>query len=164
MSLSGDRVRDKSPAARRVDAMLRERNVTQNADLLVLSVETLHALAARRFRWVDHWEVSPGGWLPLPVRRSLARTDLEPVGDLLNVLEGSALTSVVRARRFAVRLSDLQGDRADVVIRRLRKPSEYALALDLRGRLTKESVEEFTGALTSRLPGAQLKLMRYQYV
>ena len=153
-----------SPLVGKLEAFLQERKVTESTNLLLLSAATLHAFAARRFRWIDHWEVTPGGWLPLPESKRSVREDREPVGELLKALENAAPESVAQARTFAVRLSDLRGNRADVVVRRVHRPKGHALSIDLRGVWTTATLDDLTGSLKSRLPVARTTLTKFQYV
>src|SRR5580658_3079079 len=62
VDLASDRTRAGDPSfwTKWADA-LSQKEIVENADLVVLTLGTLHALASLRFRRVDHWEVSPGG-------------------------------------------------------------------------------------------------------
>jgi len=134
--------------------------IAQTPDLVLLAVGTLHALSARRFRQVDHWEVSPGGWLPLPMEKS-RRGSNEPVGDLLAVLEGDGASPLLKARSFAARLSDQQGHRVDVVVRRAQR--RHAISLDLNGVWTRDTIHDLLGSVAQRVPVAQTTLTKFRY-
>ena len=138
------------PLLERLAALLRERRIVEKGTLVLMAAATLHALASQRFRRVDHWEVTPGGWLPPP--RAGTSPYSEPVGDLLTALESGAWPSVGSARTFAARLSDLSGARVDVVVRRIHRERRHALMLDLWGAWTPAAVKDLTGAISSRLP------------
>jgi hypothetical protein len=150
------------PLLERFEALLSERSEVEAANLLRLTAVTLHALSARRFRWIDHWEVHPGGWLPPPIRKSRTTTG-EPVGELLTSFEGGAWASAATARSFSVRLSDREGNHVDMVVRRVHRRRRHALSLDLWGRWTREMVDDVTGSLASRLPVAKSTLTKFQY-
>jgi hypothetical protein len=131
-------------------------------DLAQLIGGTLHALAARRFRRIDHWEVSPGGWLPPPVG-TRHEDDEEPVGPLLKALEGGSWGSLEKVRSFSARMSDLSGSRIDVTVRRVGRLHRHALSLDLWGLWTPSAVDDLTGSLASRLPVVQSEMTKFQY-
>src|SRR5208282_578565 len=118
------------PVLQRLEALLGMRKIVEAADLVRLAGRTLHAFSARGFRRVDHWEVSPGGWLPLP-EPSTRRSREELVGHLLKILESDAASSVASARTFSVRLSDFHGNHADVIVRRVHRARRPAIELDL---------------------------------
>lgn len=151
-----------TPLLKRLEALLSEKDMVEAADLLRLAAGTLHALAARRFRWIDHWEVQPGGWLPLP-ERTTHRDPGEPVGELLNALESGAWAPAAKARSFSVRLSDRSGNRADVVVRRVHRQRRHALSVDLWGSWTKATIEGVTESLSARLPVSRSTLTKFQY-
>jgi hypothetical protein len=151
-----------APLLERLQAALSEREMVESKDLLLLAAGTLHALSARRFRWIDHWEVQPGGWLPLPGHKSKREAE-EPVGELLKAIEGGAWESATKANSFSVRLSDRRGNRADAIVRRVHRQRRHALSLDLWGSWTKETIEDVTGSLSSRLPVSRSTMTKYQY-
>ncbi|MCI4327538.1 MAG: hypothetical protein L3K16_07910 [Thermoplasmata archaeon] len=150
------------PALVRLSGLLKERRIVEQGTLIVLAAATLHALSARRFRRVDHWEVSPGGWLP-PPRPSESPDGSEPVGDLIEALEGGGWEPVAIARSFSVRVSDLSGGRVDVTIRRIHRERRHALSLDLWGSWTKATVKDLQGSLAERLPVDQVTMTKFQY-
>ena len=150
------------PALERLAGFLRERKVVEKGTLVLMAAATLHALAARRFRRVDHWEVAPGGWLP-PPRPGKDPDAAEPVGELLEALESEAWASVGSARSFSARLSDLSGGRVDVIVRRVHRERRHALSIDLWGSWTKATVKDLEGSLSDRLPVIRSTMTKYQY-
>jgi hypothetical protein len=146
----------------RLVGFLKEHRVEEQGDLVLLAAATLHALASRRFRRVDHWEVSPGGWLPPPTGTSDPEAS-EPVGDLLKSLESGALSTVATARSFSARLSDLAGGRIDVTVRRVHRTRGHALSLDLWGLWTPAKVHDLEGSLAARLPVLHTTITKFQY-
>jgi hypothetical protein len=157
LAIEGD-----APHLQRLERALSEKKIAETPDLVLLAVGTLHALSARHFRQVDHWEVSPGGWLPLPSGKA-RRGSEEPVSDLLAVVESDAWSPLTEARTFSARLSDQQGHRVDVVVRRIHRPRHHVLSLDLRGVWTQETIHDLVGSLSARLPVAQSTLTKFQY-
>jgi hypothetical protein len=151
------------PLWKRIEAFLAERKIVENADLVWLAARTLHALASRQFRRVDHWEVTPGGWLPPPQFASLRPDDAESVGQLLSALESGGGPTIAKARSFAVRVSDLHRNRADITVRRVHRQRRHAISVDLWGSWTKETIGELVGALADRLPIARTTMTKYQY-
>jgi len=150
------------PPLEQLAGFLREKRIEEQGNLVLMAAATLHALAARRFRRVDHWEVSPGGWLPPP----LPGTDpdaSEPVGELLTTLESGAWASVGSARSFSARLSDLSGARVDVTVRRVHRARRHALMMDLWGRWTKATVQDLVGSVSNRLPVVRSTMTKFQY-
>jgi hypothetical protein len=143
--------------------LLRERDIVEKGTLIMLAAATMHALAARRFRRVDHWEVSPGGWLP-PPRPGKDPHDSEPVGELLKALDSGAWAAVGSARSFSARLSDLDGARVDVTVRRVHRVRRHTLMLDLWGSWTSAAVKDLEGALASRLPVVRSVMTKFQYL
>ena len=150
------------PFLERLAGFLKERKVIEKGTLILLAAGTLHAFAARRFRRVDHWEISPGGWLP-PPRPGKGLDGDEPVGYLLDALESGAWESVGRARSFSARLSDLSGARADVIVRRVHRERTHSLSIDLWGSWTSESVKDLEGSIASRLPVVRSTMTKFQY-
>jgi|HubBroStandDraft_4_1064222.scaffolds.fasta_scaffold110642_1 hypothetical protein len=150
------------PLLERLEGFLREREVVEAGTLIRLAAATLHGLAARRFRRVDHWEISPGGWLP-PPKPGKDPEASEPVGELLEALEGGAWQSVASARSFSARLSDLAGQRVDVTVRRVHRERRHALSLDLWGSWTKATVSDLEGSLGSRLGVVRSTMTKYEY-
>ena len=151
------------PLAERLESFLAERKILENADLVWLAARTLHAMASRRFRRVDHWEVTPGGWLPPPEFKSARADEPEPVGQLLAALESPLGPSIAKARSFSARLSDLRGNRSDIVVRRVHRQRRHTISVDLWGSWTQESIGDLTGALAERLPIARTTLTSHQF-
>jgi hypothetical protein len=151
------------PPLERLAGFLNEKKIVERGTLILMAAATLHALAARRFRRVDHWEVSPGGWLP-PPRPGEDPDASEPVGDLLATLESGAWSSVDSARSFSARLSDLSGARVDVTVRRVHRERRHALMIDLWGSWTKGAVQDLEGSLSKRLPVIRSRMTKFQYL
>jgi hypothetical protein len=151
------------PLLERLAGFLNERKIVEKGSLILLSAAALHAVASRRFRRVDHWEVAPGGWLP-PPRPGKDPEGREPVGDLLEALESGAWSTVGSARTFSARLSDLSGNHVDFVIRRVHRERRHAMSIDLWGSWTQANVNELKGAVSSRLPVVRTTLTKYQYL
>jgi len=151
-----------SSLLRRLETLLSAGSEVEAANLLRLTAATLHALASRGFRWIDHWEIQPGGWLPLPSGKGRP-TKEEPVGEFLTSVENGARPTAATARSFSVRLSDRGGNRVDMVVRRIHRRHRHALTLDLWGRWTREMVDGVMGSLASRLPVSKSTLTKFQY-
>lgn len=134
----------------RLEALLKEREVVEIGDLLRLTARALHAFSSLGFSRVDHWEVEPGGWLPLP-EASHARSQ-EPLGHLLKALEDEHWKGLAARRSFSVRLSGRGAMRADLNVRRVHRERRHSLTVDLHGRFTKSDVHGVIGALAQRLP------------
>jgi hypothetical protein len=157
---TGAALRGDAPHLQEVERAMSRAQIAQVPDLMLLAAGTLHALSARRFRQVDHWEVSPGGWLPLPTAQG-RRGSNEPVGHLLAVLEGEGASPLLKARSFAARLSDGQGHRIDVVVRRAQR--RHTLSLDLNGVWTRDTIHDLLGSLAQRVPVSQTTLTKFRY-
>lgn len=151
------------PALQRFEALFRERKIVESADLVALAVQFLHALSARGFRRVDHWEVAPGGWLPPPGPGPGPGKAFEPVGALFETLSGPDASSIAGARTFLARLSDGEGNRLDLAIRRVHRQRRHSVSLDLWGSWTQEQVHGIVGAIAARLPVARTEVVAHQY-
>jgi hypothetical protein len=151
------------PLLERLAGVLKEREITETGTLILLAAATLHALSSQRFRRVDHWEVTPGGWLPPPTSGA-APDGEEPVGHLIDALESDSGAAVGSARSFSARLSDRSGARVDVIVRRVHRERRHALSLDLWGSWTPAAVKELKGSLSERLPLARSTMTKYQYL
>jgi hypothetical protein len=145
-----------------LEQSLSEEKDAPAADLARRIAGALHALAARRFRRIDHWEVSPGGWLPPPGRTTHNDSE-EPVGHLLEALGNGSLGSLAAVRSFAARLSDLHGGHVDLVVRRDGRLHRHNMSLDLWGLWTQAEVDRLSGSLASRLPVVHSEMTKYQY-
>jgi hypothetical protein len=150
------------PLLERLADLLREGEIVEQGSLILLAGGALHALSARGFRRVDHWEVSPGGWLP-PAPVGADPEKEEPVGHLLSTLEGDGGKSVAEARAFSARLSDFSGGRVDLVVRRLHRQRRHSLSLDLWGVWRPTDVQGLVSAIAERLPVERSTLTKYQY-
>ena len=146
----------------RLAGMLREREVIEKGTIVLLAGGALHALAARRFRLVNHWEIVPGGWLPPPIVGRKAETD-EPVGHLVEALEGENGPKIGSARSFSARLADGSGNAIDMIVRRVHRERRHAMSLDLWGSWTPESVKDVEGSVAQRLPVMKSEMTKFQY-
>jgi len=153
--------RPRIPLLQQLEGLLRERSVVERGDLLRLSAAALHALAGRGFSRVDHWQVEPGGWLPLP-EPTHARL-AEPVGHLLRALASPAWSRLAEAREFSVRLSGKLKFRADLVVRRVHRERGHSLTIELRGSITPREVEGLVHALRGHLPVLHSRLAAFAY-
>jgi hypothetical protein len=147
------------PVFRQMEALLRERKVVEVEDVLRLTAALLHAFSALGFSRVDHWEVLPGGWLPLPEPSHERRT--EPVGHLLRALASDEWRRIAMARSFAVRLSGHGQVRADAVVRRVHRERLHSISIDLWGHVTRTDVKDLFGALRTRLPVLRVRVTAY---
>ena len=138
------------PVLRQFERLLRERSVVEPGDLLRLSAASLHAFSVRGFTRVDHWEIQPGGWLPLP--EPTHATLAEPVGHLVRALESAQWRRLALAREFSVRLSGHAKIRADLVVRRVHRERGHSITVDLRGTIAARELEGLARALRERLP------------
>ncbi len=149
------------PVFRQMEALIRERQVVEIGDLLRLVGESLHALSARGFTRVDHWEVEPGGWLPLPEATHPGL--VEPVGHMLRALRDDRWKHLTGARSFAVRLSGRPAFRADLVVRRVHRERTHAVSLDLWGKIRPTDVKDVVSALRTRLPVLRSQVTEYAF-
>lgn len=133
-----------------------------SVDLARLIGGTLHALSARRFRRVDHWEVAPGQWL-LPSGGTRHADTEVPVGLLLEGLEKGSFGSLAKLRSFTARMSDLSGNRVEVTVRRVSRVRPHDLSLDLWGNWTAAAVDDLVGSLAPRLPIRHSTVTKFQY-
>lgn len=136
------------PVLRQLEAFLREQEVEEHDSVLTRVGELLHELASLGFRRVDHWEVEPGGWLPLPEASHAGR--IEPVEHLLRALRSPAWRFLAEARSFSVRLSSEDGRRLDAVVLHFHREREHSITLDLWGPPTKQALRETLAHLRRR--------------
>ncbi|HYA70504.1 MAG TPA: hypothetical protein VEH28_03955 [Thermoplasmata archaeon] len=150
------------PWVHRLEAIFREREVVEVEGLLRLMARTLQALLPHGFTRVDHWEVHPGGWLPLPepAHERLA----EPVGHLLNALRSDAWRRISGARAFSVRLSGSGSVRADLTVRRVHRERGHAATLELFGPLSERDLLSIERSLREELAVARLRRSRISEV
>lgn len=146
------------PFLHRLEAIFREREVVEVEGLLRLVARMLRALAARGFSRVDHWEVRPGGWLPLP--EPAHERLIEPVGHLLNALRSDAWRRVAGARAFSVRLSGAGDVRADLTVRRVHRERGHAATLELFGPVSQHDLEALERSLRAGVSIARLRRTR----
>lgn len=150
------------PVFRQVEALLREREVVEVGDLLRLTAGVLHAFSATGFRHVDHWEVEPGGWLPLP--EASHRKIEEPVGHFLRALASDGWKGLSARRAFSVRVSGLKDVRADFVARRIHRERRHSLSVDLWGTISPALVKDLVGALHQRLQVLRATVTEFSHV
>lgn len=160
IDLQPERVREPGlPVLRQIEALLHERQVVEMGDVLRLTAQLLHALAAEGFSRVDHWEAVPGGWLPLP--EPTHDGTIEPVGHLERALQSEAWRTLATARSFAVRLSGRTALRADLTVRGIHRERSPSISLDLWGIFSQRTVHEIVGAVRSRLPVLRSRVTEY---
>jgi hypothetical protein len=150
------------PLLERLARHLKERRIVERGTLVQLTAATLHALTSQGFRRVDHWEIEPGGWLPLPAPLKDPGAE-EPVADLLELLESSTGSSIASARSFSARMSDFSGGRAEVIVRRVHR-FRHALTLKVWRTMTKGQVQDLRDAIDGRLPVSRSTMTRFGYV
>ncbi len=150
------------PGLEALESLLKERKVAEPDGLASLAARALHALRARGVRRVDHWEIAPGGWLPLPDAAGAGGADAASDDDLLTALEQARRRASAPARSFSARLSG-DGQRVDLVVRRVHRERTPAVTLELRGEWTKGSIDELRGALAARLPVGRITMTRFTY-
>jgi hypothetical protein len=149
------------PILRQFEQLFRERSVVEQADLLRLAAGALHAFSACGFNRVDHWEMTPGGWLALP--EPTHRTLAEPVGHLLRALSSDAWRPYARGREFAVRLSGPTRIQADLVVRRVHRERGHSITVDLRGTFSGRDLDRLARALRERVPVLRSRVVAVQY-
>jgi len=149
------------PVLRQFEQLLRERSVVEPTDLLRLSAAALHAFSVRGFSRVDHWEVVPGGWLPLP--EPTHRTLAEPVSHLVRALGSLEWRRLAPAREFSVRLSGHPKVRADLVVRRVHRERGHSITVDLRGWISPRELDGLVRALRERLPILRAAVTDFAY-
>jgi hypothetical protein len=146
------------PGLRRLVSWLREQEVEEEGSLLARAAELLHELAELGFRRVDHWEVEPGGWLPLPEAAHAGR--FEPIEHLRRALRSPAWGYLAQARGFSVRLTADDGRRADARVLRLHREREHSLVIDLWGRPSAAAVRRTVERLRSRFLPLRVRVHR----
>ncbi len=144
------------PVLRQIEALLREQEVEEQGSLLVRASELLHELGDAGFERVDHWELSPGGWLPLP--EPAHRGKVEPVGHVLRALESRAWASLAHADAFAVRLSDADGRRADARVLHLHREREHSISVELWDPPAAAEVRRLIARLRARFAPLRVRL------
>jgi hypothetical protein len=137
------------PFLQELESLLRERQVEQQESLLTLAASLFRALEINGYTRVDHWEVDPGGWLPLPEETHPGLT--EPVAHLLRALRSDRWEDLARASGFLARLSGPKDRRADFVLRRLHREKDHTLTLDLWGRYSVHDAHQLIQSLREHL-------------
>jgi len=149
------------PLLRQFERLLRERSVVEPGDLLRLSAGALHAFSVRGFSRVDHWEIQPGGWLPLP--EPTHATIAEPVSHLLRALQSAAWKRLSLAREFSVRLSGHPKIRSDLVVRRVHRERGHSISVVLRGTISPQELDWLVRALGAGLPVLRTAVVAFSY-
>jgi len=145
------------PVLRQIESFLREQEVEEHGSLVLRTGELLDVLSSLGFRRVDHWEVDPGGWLPLPEATHAGRT--EPVGHLIHALQSPAWRYLADARAFAVRASSAEGRRVDAVVLHRHREREHSITLDLWGPPSKAELREIVLRLRRRFSPLKVRLV-----
>ncbi|MGI0131917.1 MAG: hypothetical protein ACREDK_02290 [Thermoplasmata archaeon] len=138
------------PVLREIEDALREAEVQELGSLISLTGGALHGFAAAGYRQVDHWEIRPGGWLPL--HHLPKGPQAVGVGLLLEAMKLRNWDKVEKAREFAGRLSGPGGRRLEFILRRVHRERRHSLSIDLFEPGTVEHVREVVAALSRHLP------------
>jgi len=146
------------PLLRSVEGLLGERPVEEQGGLLTLVGGVLHSLTRSGLTRVDHWEIAPGGWLPLPEPTHASL--VEPATHLARALQSPEWQQVARADRFSVRLSGPGARRADAVVRRAHREREHTVSLNLSGSWRSTDLRRLIVALKRDLPVLRAQLER----
>ncbi len=146
------------PVLRQLTAFLREQEVEEQGSLLLHAAELLDELGRLGYRRVDHWEIDPGGWLPLPEAGHAG--PVEPVAHLVRALRNPAWGAFARARSFAVRLSSEDGRRIDAELLHLHRERQHSITLELWDAPGPAEVRRLARALRDRLAPLRVRLRR----
>ncbi|HTT16103.1 MAG TPA: hypothetical protein VMH49_01925 [Thermoplasmata archaeon] len=146
------------PLVREVERWLHEQQIEEQGSLLVRAAELLQELGAEGYDHVDHWEIDPVGWLPLPEATHEGR--LEPVGHLIRALRHPAWGAFARARSFSVRLSASDGRRIDARILRVHREREHSICVDVWGPPATPELRRIAARLRSRFAPLRMRLRR----
>ncbi|MEM0129433.1 MAG: hypothetical protein QXG65_04660 [Thermoplasmata archaeon] len=124
----------------------------------------LHAFASDGFVRVLHWEVAPGGWLPVAGSAPPDGGEAEPLGRFERALaDAGGAAAAARARRLAFRLGATDGRHADVVVRPRSTAFHHAATIDLVGRFPESSVSDLVGAIHRRIPLSRARVTQAAY-
>lgn len=138
------------PILHQIEIALREAQIVEEGDLLSISAGALHAFSSVGFRRVDHWEVRPGGWLPL--RGGPKGPQVRPVAQFLAAMQFDQWNRVRGARELAIRLSGPRGLRAELIVRRIHRERHHTLSIDVTGLFRAPELESLSAALRRHLP------------
>ncbi len=139
-----------SRIVRQLEALVREREVVESADLLGLAGRLLHALSAAGFSRVEAWSVQPNVALPSPAAgRDRPKA---PGGPRMAAHRGAQGASREAPRAFGVSLTEPGPNRAEAVLRRVHRERRHSLSLDLRGTIPDPKLKEIVAAVRERLP------------
>ncbi len=146
------------PVLRQIQALLREREIEEEGSVLLRAAELLDVLAEAGYGRVDHWEVVPGGWLPLPEASHRGR--IEPVGHLIRALKSRAWAAFAKADGFRVRLSSDREARADAHLLRRHRERQHSITLDLWGPPSGTEVHRLVERLRKRFEPLKTRISR----
>ena len=148
------------PVIHQLEELLRETEVIESADLLRLSAQLLRGLSEAGFRRLDHWEVRPGGWLPLPGVHH--HPEGEHVAHLLVAFRTAGWEALSAAHTFAARLSS-EDDRIRlaVVLDRVHRERRPALSVEMTGAFAPARVRELARDLARYLPVVHAEVREY---
>jgi hypothetical protein len=159
LDLPHERLRPTSvPLLRQITAFLKEQEVEEEGSLLARSAELLDELSRAGFLRVDHWEVEPGGWLPLPEPSHRGR--VEPVAHLVRALRNPAWRVFAAATSFSVRLSSADGRRVDAVVLHRHRERQHSITIDLWGAPSRRELHELAEGLRQRFSPLRLRVAR----
>jgi hypothetical protein len=146
------------PVLRQLQALLREREIEEEGSVLLRTAELLDLLAEAGYGRVDHWEVVPGGWLPLPEAGHRGR--IEPVGHLVRALKSRAWAPFAKADGFRVRLSSDADERADAHVLRLHRERQHSITVDLWGPPSGADVHRLVERMRKRFEPLKTRIWR----
>lgn len=150
------------PTAQSLQKTMDKKQIEAGSDFVHLVAALLHALSARRFKWIDHWEAGSAGWLPIPTHKDGA-SGVESVGQLEETIASGSWAPGEKADSFSARLTDHAGGRVDLVVRAHPHLFHHSLTIDLWGKWTKSSADELIGSVASRVPVKEAKMTKYAY-
>ena len=146
----GTEIASSLPILRQLEDALREAEVHEMGSLVVLAGGALHGFSSAGYQYVDHWEVRPGGWLPL---HHLPRSpQAVGVGALLQAMRLKEWKTAEGAREFAARLRGGDGRRLEFVLRRIHRERRHSLSIDLHGSFPPQHLHDVVAALGRHLP------------
>jgi len=146
------------PVIRQIEAWLHEQEVEELGNFLVRAAELLDELGGLGYSRVDHWEVDPGGWLPLPEATHAGR--YEPVQHLIRALQSPAWLTLSEARSFAVRLTSTDGARADARVFHVHRERGHSITVDLWGTPSAKEVRQLVDRLRNRFTPLRVTVRR----
>jgi hypothetical protein len=139
--------------------VLHARRVVESEDLLTLVAQTLSGLGTIGLQKVRSWQLLPSGSVPLPPGGE--HLGGEALGSVLRTMHDDAMESVKRATGFHAVIHGLDGNAADVTLRRDHPRHSHALSLDLTGSYTRDQLKHLLTALSHRLPVAHAEVTKF---